>query len=103
MIGSARSSTSRFRRIRSRDGHVSEARISGSEPRRCVGVRIRVEAQLVQASGGGQWRFEIRSDTLEAGSLRVLAGEVALVSSDAVVFRMSGKPGERVVFTFRSR
>ena len=40
---------------------------------------------------------------VEAGSLRVVAGEVALVSSDAIVFRMSGKPGERVVFTFRSR
>ena len=63
----------------------------------------RVEAQLVQATGAGQWRFELRGEGLEAGSLRVLAGEVALVSSDAVVFRMSGKPGERVVFTFRSR
>jgi hypothetical protein len=56
----------------------------------------RVEAQLVQATGSGQWRFELRSDALEAGSLRVLAGEVALVSSDAVVFRMNGKPGEVV-------
>lgn len=62
----------------------------------------RVEAQLVQAAGGGQWRFEVHGEGLEAGSLRVVAGEVTLVSSDAVVFRMSGKPGERVVFTFRS-
>jgi hypothetical protein len=62
----------------------------------------RVEAQLVQAAGAGQWRFELRGDALQAGSLRVVAGEVLQVSSDAIVFRMSGKPGERIVFTFKS-
>ena len=39
----------------------------------------RVEAQLVQAAGAGQWRFELGALPLEAGSLRVVAGDVALV------------------------
>ena len=30
----------------------------------------------------------------------MIAGEVAHISGDAVVFRMKGQPGERVVFTF---
>jgi hypothetical protein len=64
----------------------------------------RIEAQLVQGSGqSGTWRFELGSTaSLEPGSLRVVAGNVALVSGDAVVFRLSGRPGERVVFTFRT-
>jgi hypothetical protein len=62
----------------------------------------RVEAQLVQAEGrAGLWRFELGSEGLVSGSLRVLAGEVALVTGDAVVFRLKGQAGERVVFTFR--
>ena len=51
----------------------------------------------------GQWRFELGSTaSLEPGSLRVVAGNVALVTGDAVVFRLSGRPGERIVFTFRA-
>ena len=64
----------------------------------------RVEAQLVQAQGrAGLWRFELAGESTVAGSLRVIAGEVALVTTDAVVFRLKGQPGERVVFTFSSR
>jgi hypothetical protein len=63
----------------------------------------RVEAQLVQGGGPGQWRFELRgSEGFEAGSLRVVAGQVALVANDAIVFSLRGRPGERVVFTFRA-
>jgi hypothetical protein len=64
----------------------------------------RVEAQLVQASGRpGLWRFEFGTTaSLEPGSLRVIAGQAALVTADAIVFRMSGRPGERVVFAFRA-
>ncbi len=61
----------------------------------------RLEAQLVQAEGRpGTWRFELGE--IERGSLRVVAGDVALVTADAVVFRMRGRPGERVVFAFRA-
>jgi hypothetical protein len=32
----------------------------------------------------------------------VIAGDVTLITPDTVVFRMKGRPGERVVFTFRA-
>lgn len=63
----------------------------------------RVEAQLV-ASGGrpGTWRFELGANQVfQPGSLRALSGEVAEASSEAIVFRLSGKTGERLAFTFR--
>ena len=64
----------------------------------------RVEAVLVNATGPGTWRFELGTTaSLEPGSLRVIAGEIALETEDALVFRLSGKPGERVVFSFRTR
>jgi hypothetical protein len=64
--------------------------------------RNRIEAQLVQAAGKpGTWRFDLGSTPgFVAGSLRVVAGDLALATADALVFRMKGVPGERVVFTF---
>ena len=64
----------------------------------------RVEARVVQGAGKpGTWRFELGSTAnLVPGSLRVLAGSVTEVSGDALVFRLSGRPGERVMFTFRT-
>jgi len=63
----------------------------------------RVEATLVQAEGRpGLWRFELGL-SVEPGTLRVIAGEVALVTADAIAFRFKGRPGERAVFTFRAR
>jgi hypothetical protein len=64
----------------------------------------RVEAQLVQGTGrAGTWRFDLSpTATLVPGSLKVVAGDVALVSGDVIVFRLGGKPGERVVFTFEA-
>ncbi len=64
----------------------------------------RFEAQLVQASGkAGTWRFDLgRTRGMVGGSLRVIAGDVALVTADAIVFRLKGTPGERIVFTFET-
>jgi hypothetical protein len=64
----------------------------------------RIEAQVVEAAGKpGTWRFELgTTGSLEAGSVRVIAGEVALVTESAIVFRLKGRPGERVVFAFRT-
>jgi hypothetical protein len=63
----------------------------------------RIEAQLVSASGRpGTWTFEM-GGAFEAGSLRVLAGDVAMVTADAIAFRIAGRAGERVVFTFRTK
>ena len=59
----------------------------------------RVEAQVVEGGGAGTWRFQFRG-SFRSGSLRVLAGEASLVTHDTVVFRLTGKPGERVAFSF---
>jgi Divergent InlB B-repeat domain len=65
----------------------------------------RVEGRLQSASGQpGTWRFELQSrDLVEPGSLRVLQGEPVLVLPDAIVFRVAGRPGEQVGFTFRAK
>jgi hypothetical protein len=65
----------------------------------------RVEAQLVQGSGkAGTWRFDLgASQSVVGGSLRVIAGDVAMVTADSIVFRMRGTPGERVVFSFEAK
>lgn len=64
----------------------------------------RVEAQLVDAAGQpGNWRFDLAPDGIAPGSLRVIAGEVTLLSETAIVFRLAGRPGERVVFAFQGR
>jgi hypothetical protein len=64
----------------------------------------RVEAQLVEGGGRpGTWRFEFGATrSFKVGSLRVMAGEAAAVTGDAVTFRLKGTPGERVVFTFET-
>jgi hypothetical protein len=64
----------------------------------------RVEAILVQGAGqAGTWRFDLGSTgSLVKGSLRVVAGEVVQVTADALVFRVKGQPGERLVFTFKT-
>jgi hypothetical protein len=65
----------------------------------------RFEAQLVQAAGkAGTWRFDLgRTRGMVGGSLRVIAGDVALVTADSIVFRLKGTPGERIVFTFETK
>ena len=65
----------------------------------------RVEAQLqVGADRGGTWRFELLDrGTLEPGSLRLLEGEAVQVTDEAIVFRIAGRVGERVAFTFRTK
>lgn len=64
----------------------------------------RVEATLVEASGrAGTWRFELLSRNIAPGSLRVVAGDVVLVTENSVTFRLSGTPGERLVFTFQRK
>jgi PKD repeat protein len=64
-----------------------------------------VAATLVKADGKpGTWRFEAQpGESIEAGSLRVLQGEVALLTPTAVVFRLKGDAGERVSFSYRLR
>ena len=64
-----------------------------------------VTATLIKAEGKpGTWRFEAQpGEAIEAGSLRVLQGDVALLTPTAVVFRLKGEAGERVSFRYRLR
>jgi hypothetical protein len=61
----------------------------------------RFEAVLVEGSGRpGAWRFDLSALSPVPGSLRVVAGEATVAGPAAVAFRLRGRPGERVVFTF---
>jgi hypothetical protein len=63
----------------------------------------RVEGTLVDAGGTpGTWRFRL-AGPMVPGSLRVIAGTVVALAADEVVFRLAGKPGERVLFSIRRR
>jgi hypothetical protein len=63
----------------------------------------RLEAQLAEGATG-TWRLELAGvPGLERGTLRVLAGEVVSLGADAVVFRLKGRSGERVVLAFTVR
>jgi hypothetical protein len=60
-----------------------------------------LEASLVEGQGKrGTWRFDFGGSSVIAGSLRVVAGELELVTPHTIVFRIGGRPGERVVFSF---
>jgi hypothetical protein len=63
----------------------------------------RIEAHLIEATGPGLWSFQFVAGSLEPGSLQAVAGQVAEVSNDNITFRLSGEPGEQVVFTFRPK
>lgn len=60
-----------------------------------------VVAQLVASKGPGSWTFRLPGSA-RPGSLRPLAGAVSALAADSVTFRLVGKPGERIVFTFDS-
>jgi len=63
----------------------------------------RVEATLVEARSGGTWRFDLGAlPGFRPETLRVVAGDVVRLAADSVTFRLQGRPGERVVFAFRS-
>jgi hypothetical protein len=62
---------------------------------------VRLEATLTRAAGPGRWRFELPEALVEPGTLRGLEGKVETLAGSAIVFRLAGKPGERVSFVFR--
>jgi hypothetical protein len=61
---------------------------------------LRVEAVLVDAAGGGEWRFTLPAGEGPSAIPRVLAGEAIRVGPGAAAFRLRGRPGERVVFSW---
>ena len=72
---------------------------------RLVNGENRVEAVVVESTGkAGIWRIDLKpSEAIQAGSLRVISGEVTLLGPTSATFRLSGKTGERIVFTFMKR
>jgi hypothetical protein len=60
-----------------------------------------VEAWLREAKGEGFWRFDVTGrEPLQPGTLRVISGELVGVAAGSVVFRVSGRTGERVAFAW---
>jgi len=62
----------------------------------------RVEAVLVETAGKpGLWRIDLNPpESVVEGSLRVISGEAVLLGASSATFRLSGREGERIVFTF---
>jgi hypothetical protein len=61
----------------------------------------RFEATLTQAGGAGLWRFELADGLIEPGTLRAVEGKVEALTASGIVFRLTGKAGERVGFVYR--
>jgi hypothetical protein len=83
----------------------SESAFVGEGPSRAnLGGRLglnRFEAVVGEATSPGEWRLELSSPGREIESLVVVAGQPVQVSPRQVVFALAGRPGERLVFTFR--
>lgn len=61
----------------------------------------RIEAQIVSGRGESLLTFDLSSTpTFVPGSLRVISGQLAGLTDTTVSFKVTGKRGERVAFTF---
>ena len=58
------------------------------------------QAVVTEAGQEGLWRFDLDGQALVPGSLAPLQGEVVLATSQALLFRLNGRVGERVAFRF---
>ena len=69
---------------------------------RLVDGENRIEAVLVETAGkAGLWRIDFNpTESIAEGSLRVISGEAVLLGASSATFRLSGREGERIVFTF---
>jgi hypothetical protein len=62
-----------------------------------------IEGALLEGQGAGAvWTFQLRSG-FKPGSLKPQSGNADQVLPDTIVFRLGGRKGERVAFTFESR
>ena len=67
------------------------------------GTGYRVEATIVDAvPQPGTWSFRF-DRALKPGSLQAVAGTVLRITGDTIVFRVTGTPGERIVFKLETR
>jgi hypothetical protein len=71
----------------------------GQAPTRPTGPN-RIELVVRQGAGrAGVWRFRfVGTSGWDPSTLNVLAGDVVSLTGDEIVFRLGGRPGERVVF-----
>jgi len=61
----------------------------------------RIEGVLVQGAGkAGLWRIDFEPGVVAEGSLRVISGDAVLLGASTATFRLGGREGDRVVFTF---
>jgi hypothetical protein len=69
---------------------------------RLIDGENRIEAVLVESAGkAGLWRIDFNPpESIAEGSLRVISGEAVLLGASSATFRLSGREGERIVFTF---
>jgi hypothetical protein len=60
-----------------------------------------VEATVVRGQGRpGTWRLTVSHDTSAVAAVRVIAGEVLSATTDSIVFRLTGEPGQRIALSF---
>ena len=68
---------------------------------RAVTGTNRVEAILTRGGhGSGQLRFGFEANPIPLHTVKTTTGNVLAVQSDALVFQLSGHPGEHLSFTF---
>jgi hypothetical protein len=61
----------------------------------------RIDFTLQKGDAGGSWTFALRAPgSWDPASVRVLVGDVVSVTGHSIAFRLKGRPGERVSFTF---
>jgi hypothetical protein len=62
----------------------------------------RIEAVVDEIKAPGLWRFDLSGVNLRTDSVQVVTGEVVQVAPGSVVFRLSGRVGERIAFLLGS-
>jgi hypothetical protein len=91
--------------VRLNDSRIDQTSSSGPVShvfRGYVGQNTLEAYTETEVRGGGFWKFDFSSAAhFTPGSLRVETGTVAAKDERAIVFRLSGSPGERVRFTFK--
>lgn len=57
----------------------------------------------LESAGQGLWRFDLDGERALPGSIESLEGQVLGRGPLAITFRLTGRPGERIRFTYRHR
>jgi hypothetical protein len=63
-----------------------------------LAVTHRIEAVVDEIKAPGLWRFDLSGVNLRTDSVQVVTGEVVQLAPGFLVFRLSGRVGERIAF-----